>query len=97
MYFIVLVISVKLLHLQAKISGWELIDLEMWHYTVVIVVEVWYHIVVIVVEVWYHTVVIVVEVWYHTVVIVVEVWYHIVACIRGGRFYGETQISRGDA
>ena len=75
MYFIVLVISVKLLHLQAKISGWELIDLEMWH----------------------HTVVIVVEVWYHTVVIVVEVWYHIVACIRGGRFYGETQISRGDA
>ena len=75
MYFIVLVISVKLLHLQAKISGWELIDLEMWHYTVVIVVEVWYH----------------------TMVIVVEVWYHIVACIRGGRFYGETQISRGDA
>ena len=75
MYFIVLVISVKLLHLQAKISGWELIDLEMWHYTVVILVEVWYH----------------------TMVIVVEVWYHIVACIRGGRFYGETQISRGDA
>ena len=30
-------------------------------------------------------------------VIVVEVWYHILACIRGGRFYGETQISRGDA
>ena len=56
--------SVKLLLLQPKISGWELIDLEMWH---------------------------------NTVVIVVEVWYHTVACIRGGRFYGETQISRGDA
>ena len=26
-----------------------------------------------------------------------KVWYHIVACIRGGRFDGETQISRGDA
>ena len=64
MYFIVLVISVKLLQLQPKIPGWESIDLKMWH---------------------------------HTVVIVVEVWYHIVACIRGGRFYGETQISRGDA
>ena len=48
-------------------------------------------------EMCYHTVVIVVEVWHHTVVIVVEVWYHTVACIRGGRFYGETQISRGDA
>ena len=86
MYFIVILISVKQLQLQAKNFGWELIDLEMWHHTVVIVVKVWYHIVVIVVEVWHHT-----------VVIVVEVWYHIVACIRGGRFYGETQISRGDA
>ena len=38
-YFIVLVISVKLLQLPPKISGWELIDLEMWHHTVVIVVK----------------------------------------------------------
>ena len=60
----VIVISVKLQQPQPKIPGWELIDLEMWH---------------------------------HTVVIVVEVWYHILACIRGGRFDGETQISRGDA